>query len=182
MSMSNKARLLVVIFCLLGITSVSAQAADRPKIMVLIQEKVMGVFGTTGWEVPNQAELTLIQTFREKGLTVVDSQAVRRNLIQAQGVRMFEADNKGAAATGIQHGAQISIVGTAIAKPAGAKIYGTQMQSIQATLTTREIQNDDARVIATGTATAAKVHVDEIQGGHLAIQEAVHAIDIGRHG
>jgi len=140
--------------------------------MILMQEKVMGVFGTSGWEVPTQAELTLMEHFSQRGYTVIDPQTLRRNLVQAKGLRMLEGDNKGAAAVGLQHGAALSIIGTAISKPAGAKLYGTQMQSIQATLTARVVKNDSAKVVATGSATTAKPHIDEVQGGTLAIQEA----------
>jgi hypothetical protein len=176
MSMSNKARLLVVIIVLFGIASASAQAADKPKIMILIQEKVMGVFGTTGWEVPTQAELTLMEKFNRLGYVVVDPQVVRKNLLQAKGLRLLAADDKGAAATGLQHGAELAIVGTAISKPAGDKLFGTQMLSIQATVTARVVQTDIARVIATGTATSSKVHIDQVQGGVLAIQEATQQL------
>jgi len=160
------------VFLTVLLVAVGATHAAGPTVMILMQEKVMGLFGTSGWEVPTQAELTLMEQFSQRGYTVIDPQTLRRNLVQSKGLRMLEGDNKGAAAVGLQHGATLSILGTAISKPAGAKLYGTQMQSIQATLTARVIQNDVARVIATGTATAAKPHIDEVQGGTLAIQEA----------
>lgn len=145
---------------------------SKPTILIVLQEKVMGIFGTTGWEVPTQAEMTVMRKFRELGFPVVDSGTVRRNVTQAKGLRMLEADDRSAAAIGLQHNAQISIVGTAISKFAGAKLYGTQMQSIQATITARAIQNDTGHVIATATATASLVHIDELQGGVLALKEA----------
>lgn len=150
--------------------------AAGPKLLILMQEKVMGVFGTTGWEVPTEAELTLMEYFSGQGYEVVDVTSMRRNLEQQRGLRLLAGDNQGAAATGLQHGARWSILGTAISKPAGAKLYGTQMQSIQATLTARVVDNDTARVVATATATTAKPHIDEVQGGVLAIQEAAKTL------
>ncbi len=132
----------------------------------------MGVFGTTGWEVPTQAELTLMEKIQAQGFPVVDSATVRRNTVQSQGLRILEADDRSAAAVGLQYGAQISILGTAISKPAGSKLFDTQMQSIQATLTARVIQNDTGQIIATGSATAAVAHIDEVRGGALALEKA----------
>ncbi len=158
--------------------SVVAQEAlstqSKPTVMIILQEKVMGVFNTTGWEVPTQAEITLMSRLQELGYPVVDPQTVRRNIVQAKGLRMLEADNRGAAAAGLQHGAQISIIGTAISKPAGSKLFETQMQSIQATLTARVIHNDTGQIITTGSATSAIAHIDEVQGGALALEKAAH--------
>lgn len=150
----------------------AAQAAAAPRLMILMDERVMGVFGTTGWEVPTEAELVLMEHFRSQGYEVIDMTTMRRGVTQQQGLRILAGDDRGAAAAGLEHGARWSILGTAISKPAGAKLFGTQMQSIQATLTARVVDNDTARVIATGTATAAKPHIDEVQGGVLAIRDA----------
>jgi len=138
----------------------------------MMQEKVMGVFGTTGFEQPSQADTTMMQKFQEKGFSVVDPATVRNNITRSRGLRLLEGDNKAAAAVGLQHGARFSVVGTAISKQAGGKLYGTQMQSIHATLTARVIRNDDARVIATGSARATQAHIDEVQGGAMAIEKA----------
>lgn len=166
---------LLVMALMIGQTTNAAEKTatqGKPTIMVVLQEKVMGVFNTTGWEVPTQAELTLMGRLQELGFPVVDPLTVRRNVVQAKGLRMLEADNRGAAAAGLQHGAQISIIGSAISKPAGAKLFETQMQSIQATLTARVIQNDTGQIITTGSATSAVAHIDEVQGGALALEKA----------
>jgi hypothetical protein len=148
----------------------------KPTVMVILQEKVAGVFGTTGWEVPTQAELTLIAALTEAGFPVVDAETARSNLDQAKGMRLLEADNRSAAALGLQHGAQISIIGTAISKPAGAKLLETQMQSLQATVTARAIANDTARVLASGSANAAVAHIDEVAGGVQALDQATQKL------
>jgi hypothetical protein len=66
----------------------------------------------------------------------------------------------------------VVITGQAISKNAGGKLLGTNMQSLQATVQARAVRSDDAQVIATRSAQAAQVHIDELQGGVLAIQEA----------
>ena len=166
--------MLSVLFCSISVNA--APVADKPKLMILIEEKVMGVFGTTGHEAPGQAEIVLSEKFNALGFSVVDPQTARRNLIQAKGLRLLEGNDRAAAAAGLQHEAQYSIIGTAISKQAGAKLYGSQMQSIQATLTARIVSNDNARVIATATRTATQVHIDEVQGGVLAIESAATEI------
>jgi len=177
---NRSVRVFALLLC--GILPLSTLAAEpvstegKPTVMIVIQEKVMGVLGTTGWEVPTQAELTLMEAIRAQGYPVVDSATVRRNVVQSQGLRMLEADDRGAAAVGLQHNAQLSILGTAISKPAGAKLLDTQMQSIQGTITARVVQNDTGRVIGTGTATASVAHIDEVQGGVLALEEAAQKL------
>jgi hypothetical protein len=148
----------------------------KPLVMVLVQEKVMGVFGTTGWESPGQTELSIAQAFSNAGYPVIDSATVRANVKQSLALKMLEGDNKSAAFIAQKMGAQLVISGTAISKPAGAKLFGTQMKSIQATITARVIQKDDAKIIASGTETAAKVHTDEVQGGTLALADAANLL------
>lgn len=147
-------------------------APATPTIMIIMEEKVAGVFGTTGYEEPNQAELSLMEKFKELNFRVLDPATVKRNLDRAQGLRFLEGDDAAAAVHGLQHGAKFSIIGSAISKPSGGKLYGTRMQTIQATLTARVIRNDDARVIATGSARATQAHIDEVQGGVMAIEKA----------
>jgi hypothetical protein len=145
---------------------------NKPKVLVVIEEKVMGVFGTTGWEVVGQAESTLAERFIAAGFPVVDPQTVRRNIPRDKALRLLEGDERAAAVAGLQFGAQIVITGTAISKNAGGKLLGTNMQSIQATVQVKALRSDDARIIATHTAQEAQAHIDEVQGGVLAIQRA----------
>ena len=166
--------LLAAVLSLFGTTA--SAVGVKPKLMVIMQEKVMGVFGTTGFEQPNQAEISLMDHFDRLGYMVVDPATVRRNITQAKGLRLLEGDDKAAAAVGLQHGAHYSIIGKAYSKPAGAKLYGTELQSIHATLTARLIRNSDARVIAAASADAAHAHRDEVRGGVLAIEEAAELL------
>ena len=155
--------------------SVHAQAG-KPKVMVVIEEKVAGVFGTTGWEVVGQAESTLASRFMAAGFPVVDPQTVHRNIPRDKAMRLLEGDERAAAVAGLQFGAQILIMGTAISKNAGGKLLGTSMQSLQATVQARAVRSDDARIIATQTAQEAQAHIDEVQGGVLAIQRASETV------
>jgi hypothetical protein len=154
---------------------VQAQAG-KPKVMVVIEEKVAGVFGTTGWETVGQAESTLAARFMAAGFPVVDPQTVHRNIPRDKAMRLLAGDERAAAVAGLQFGAQILIMGTAISKNAGGKLLGTSMQSLQATVQARAVRSDDARIIATHTAQEAQAHIDEVQGGVMAIQRASETV------
>lgn len=145
---------------------------EKPKVMVLIEEKVGGLYGTTAWEDVGQAESTIMERLMAAGFNVVDPAQVRANIPRNKALRLLEGDQKAAAAAGIQYGAQVVITGRAFSKNAGGKLLGTNMQSIQATLQARVIRSDDGRVISSRSEQGTKAHIDEMQGGALAIREA----------
>ncbi|MEM6486083.1 MAG: hypothetical protein AAF662_14005 [Pseudomonadota bacterium] len=148
----------------------------KPRVLVLIDEKVSGVLGTTGWEVPRQSEISLLAQLRSDEFMILDPETTRRNIDRNRGLRLLEGDERSATAAGLALGAELSIIGTAISKPAGAKLLGTQLQSIQATVTARVVKNDTGEVIGSASATASKAHIDEVQGGSLALAEASAAL------
>lgn len=148
------------------------QLKEKPKVMVLIEEKVGGLYGTTAWENVGQAESTIMERLMAAGFNVVDPATVRANIPRDKALRLLEGDQKAAAAAGIQYGAQVVITGRAFSKNAGAKLLGTQMQSIQATLQARVVRSDDGRVISSRSEQGTKAHIDEMQGGALALKEA----------
>lgn len=145
---------------------------EKPKVMIIMDEKVGGLYGTTGFENVGQAESTMMEKFISAGFNVVDLEMVRANITRDKALRMIEGDPAAAAAEGLKYGAQVVISGKAFSKNAGGKLYGTNMQSLQATLQARVIKTDTAKVIASKSATGAQVHIDELQGGALAIKEA----------
>lgn len=145
---------------------------EKPKVMVIIDEKVGGLYGTTASESVGQAESTIIERLLNSGFNVVDADTVRANITRDKALRILEGDNKAAAAEGLKYGAQVVITGKAFSKNAGGKLYGTNMQSLQATLQARVVRTDTGKVIASKSAQGAQVHIDEMQGGALAIKEA----------
>ncbi len=161
----------LVIVSMLAPSPADAQGA-RPKVMIVVDEKVAGMFGTTGWETIGQAESTLASRLSAAGFTVIDAATVKRNISRDKALKLLDGDDRGAALAGLQFGAQIVITGQAISKNAGGRLLGTSMQTLQATVHARAIWSDSARVIATHTAQASKAHIDEMQGGVLAIREA----------
>jgi hypothetical protein len=156
-----------------------AQPAEKLSVMVVIEEKVAGVFGTTGWETIGQAESTLAERLTAAGFQVVDPQTVRRNIARDKALRLLEGDQKAAALAGLQFGAQIVVTGQAISKNAGGKLLGTSMQTLQATVQARAVSSDDGHVIATRSAQGSQAHIDEVQGGVLAIEKATREVADG---
>ena len=166
--------LLGVIICFLS-RSVSSWAGER--LWVLMEERVVWVLDTTDIaESPGQAEITLIEELSEKGFDVVDSATVRKGITQAQGLRVLEGDEQAAAAIGLQYGAEYSVIGKAFAKLGAAGIYGSNLKTVHATVNARLIRNSDARIIASASANANVAHLDEVQGGAMAIEQASREI------
>ncbi len=149
---------------------------EKPKVMVIMEEKVAGVFGTDAWEDVGQAESTIMQRLIAAGFTVVDSQTVRSNITRDQALRILEGDAQASAAAGLQYGAQVVVSGRAFSKNAGGRIMNTQLQSLQATLQARVIRSDDARVISSRSEQGRRAHIDEVQGGALAIRDAAERL------
>ncbi|OQX17818.1 MAG: hypothetical protein BWK76_09440 [Desulfobulbaceae bacterium A2] len=145
---------------------------EKPKVMVIIDEKVGGMYGTTAYEVVGQAEITLNEQLLAAGFNVVDPQTVRTNISRDQALRMLEGDDRAAAAAGLKYGAQVVITGKAFAKNAGGKMYNSNLQSLQATVQARAVRSDDGKVISARSAQGRKANIDELQGGALAIRQA----------
>jgi len=145
---------------------------EKPKVMVIIEEQVGGLFGTTEWRNVGQAESTIVERLLAAGFNVVDPAMVRANMSRDEALRFLEGDAKAAAAARTKYGAQVLVTGRAFSKNAGGKILGTNMQSIQATLQARVVRADDGRVISSRSEQGTKPHIDEMQGGALAIKEA----------
>jgi hypothetical protein len=149
---------------------------EKPKVMVIFEEKVAGVFGTTAYEDVGQAESTLMERLLAAGFNVVDPQTVRANLSRDKALRILEGDTAAASAAGLQYGAQVVITGKAFSKNAGGRIGDTNLQSLQATLQARVVRTDDGKVIASRSEQGRQAHIDEVQGGALAIRDAANRL------
>lgn len=149
-----------------------ARAGGEPTILVVVQEKVMGVFDTTGFEQPRHVEGLLAADLAERGLSALDLNAVERATSRAKARQLLEGDEVSAREVALQQQAQYLLMGSATSKPAGSRMFGTNMQSLQANVTLRLIRNDDGEVLGTASTQASEAHMDEVQGGILALTEA----------
>lgn len=147
-------------------------AASKPKVALVFEEKVQGVFGLSGgWVTPGRGEEIAVAALKDAGYEIVDSQTIRANLLREQAVQVLAGDQKAAVAAGTRLGAPFVIVGKGYAKTAG-NIAGSSMKSMQATVQFQLINAGSGEVIASTTANAAKPHVDEVIGGGEALAAA----------
>ncbi len=151
----------------------------KPRIMILVAEQQIGQqyynywWGThRGAQADlNVAENTIMDRFREKGFDVVDHQAQAGNIKVPPAFQVVELSNQNAITLGKQVDAEIVLIGKALARSVGS-IAGTSMKSVQANISMRAIQIDNARVLSSGNENAAAVHIDEVTGGVEAIKKA----------
>lgn len=144
---------------------------EKPKVMVIIDEKMGLMYGAEAAERVGLAESAIMEKLINAGFNVVDPSTVRANISRDRELRMLEGDARASAAEGLKYEAQVVITGKAFSKNAG-NVRGSGMLSIQATIQARVIRTDTAKVIASRNASAAQVHIDELRGGALAIKEA----------
>lgn len=154
--------------------SVIGFAEAKPSVMVLIEEKNIGAASDAAVEALSQAEITLIQRLRQAGYQIVDAQTLKNTVETGQGLGSLVRDNRRAAEAGLDQGAELMLLGTSVSKPGGIRIKDSQLQSIRATVSARMIDNKSVRVLASGMATAARPHIDEQQGGTIAIEFAAN--------
>ena len=144
----------------------------KPKVMILIQEEVGGLFHTTAWENVGQAETTITDKFLTAGFNTVDPGQVKKNINRDMALRIFEGDNGAAQQEGLKYDAQVIVTGKAVSKFAARDLYNSRLQSVHASVNIRAISTDTGKILATAGATGTKAHIDEMQGGALAIKKA----------
>jgi hypothetical protein len=150
-----------------------------PRLMVMIDEKNVGETATAFHYLEadlNTAESELMNKFMEKGFRFVDAATVKQNLSREKESAILEGDVRQAAAVGRRSGAEVVLVGKALAKATEVEAFGTLIRSQQATVTVRAIRTDTGDIIATGTEQGKFTHIDDVTGGTKAIQKACDAL------
>jgi hypothetical protein len=149
------------------------QRKGLPRMMVIIEEKNIEQHQ---WVREahnlNSAEQKVQEIFRNRGFDFVDQKTAFRNLKRDQEMAINRGDTQAAVTLGNRSGAEVVITGNAIAKKSSTNVDLGGMISIQANVNMRAIRTDNADIIATASASAPQVHIDDITGGVLAIQKA----------
>jgi len=174
MTMRAPLRLLLtffLFFCTFG-AGVSDAGNSSPSFMILINEKNMGAYSM------GDAERVVTELLLAKGAEVIDSELVRTNLNRDKALHAMSSGPQAVAALGLKFGADIIIVGTAIAKGSADRIEDTSFRSYTANVSLKAIRTDTAEVLGADTAMAARIHVDDNIGGSLAIQEATNQLAV----
>ncbi|TET67516.1 MAG: hypothetical protein E3J45_04760, partial [Candidatus Zixiibacteriota bacterium] len=137
-----------------------------PRMMVLIEEKNIEQHQ---WVREahnlNTAEQKVQEIFRNKGFEFVDQKTAFRNLQRDQEMAINRGDTEAAVALGNRSGAEVIITGNAIAKKSSATVELGGMISVQANVNMRAIRTDNADIIASASASAPQVHIDDVTGG-----------------
>lgn len=137
-----------------------------PKTMMLIDEKNLGTIATS------EVESMAIQRIKECGGQVVDQDMVRSNLKRDQNMLKKAGDNRGAASLGMQYGADVIIVGEAVAKPSARRIADSNLRSFEAVVTLRAVRTDNSDLLASSSETATIFGLDDVSGSSKALKAA----------
>jgi len=150
-----------------------------PRLMVMIDEKNVGETAMAAHYLEadlNTAEAELENRFMEKGFRFVDAATVKENLTREREAAILEGDVRQAAAVGRRSGAEVVLVGKALAKAVEVEAFGTKIRSQQATVTVKAIRTDTGDLLAIGTEQGKFTHIDDVTGGTKAIQKACDAL------
>jgi len=151
------------------------QQKNKPRIMVLVDEKNMDLHYYYDHYDLNTTANQLTNKFLEKGFTFVDKDVVLRKLQRESVQAALDGDTKSAESIARESGAEVLIMGKAVAKEASggpAVLRQSGMVSCQATLNLRAVRADDGTIIAVTSQQAPAVHVDNVTGGTQALIKA----------
>ena len=113
-----------------------------PRVMVIMDEKSLGTIATA------EVEAMAIKKLIALNVPVVDQDMVRANIARSRQMLITAGDNRGAAALGTQFGADIVLIGEAVAKPSARRISDTNLRSYQAVATLRAVRTDNSATLA----------------------------------
>jgi hypothetical protein len=150
----------------MGFSSPGFAKGPAPRFMIMIEEKNLGTYTV------DEAEKVITEYLMANGMDVVDAELIKTNVDRDKALQFVNASPRSAAAMGLQFGADVVLVGKAISKGSAEQIKDTAFRSYQASVSLKAIRTDTAEVLAMDSKDAAKIHVDEMAGGSLAIREA----------
>ncbi len=149
-----------------------------PRCLVMLAEQSVGQQSAKFWwgdkagfsadfEV---AENTLAEVLKQQGFAVVDRRILAGKVDVTPALGNLEPSDKDIKEFALKSGAEVVFIGKVVAVDAGT-VLGTPMHSVQATLSMRALNVDDARIIASSASTAASPHVDAMVGSAKALQK-----------
>lgn len=137
-----------------------------PRVMILIDEQSLGTIATSEVETLAARRLTTMK------IPVADQTMLRTTLARNQQMLEMVNDNRAAAALGTQFGADLVLVGEAVAKPSARRISDTNLRTYQAVVTLRAIRTDNALTLATASEHATQVCIEDVSGSAKALRAA----------
>lgn len=148
------------------VPTLAANTAHMPKVMLLIDEKSLGTIPTS------EAEAMATDLLLARKVPVVDQDMVRANINKGQQLLRLAGDEKSATALGLQYGADIIIVGEAVAKPSARRLGDSNVRAYQAVATLRAVRTDSGVTIASCSEDASIPAIDDVSGSSKALKAA----------
>ncbi|NLB65316.1 MAG: hypothetical protein GX803_02460 [Lentisphaerae bacterium] len=140
--------------------------AQMPRVMILVDEQSLGTIPTA------EVESMAIRMLLERGVQVVDQDMIQSNLAKGQELLKMAGDNRGAAALGLQFGADVVLIGEVVAKPSARRISDSNLRSYQAVATLRAVRTDNSVTMASASEDATTIGLDDVVGSAKAIRAA----------
>lgn len=140
--------------------------SQMPRVMLLVDEQSLGTIPTA------EVEAMAIEMLLDQNVQVVDQDMVQSNLGKGQEVMKMAGDNRGAAALGLQFGADLVLIGEVVAKPSARRISDSNLRSYQAAATLRAVRTDNSATIASASEDATVIGLDDVAGSAKAIKTA----------
>ncbi len=144
-------------------------ASQLPRVMIMIDEQSLGTIATS------EVESMAVSKLLAQNVPVVNQDMVRANTARNQQMLQMAGDNRGAASLGTQFGADIVLVGEAVAKPSARRIGETNLRSYQAVATLRAVRTDNAATLAAASQDATQVGLEDVSGSAKALRAAAEA-------
>lgn len=141
-------------------------AEKMPRVMMIVDEKSLGTIPTA------EVEAMAVKKLLENNVRVVDQDMVRANVSKDQQLLKMAGDNRGAAALGLQYGADVIIIGEAVAKPSARRIADSNLRTYQAVATLRAVRTDNSSTIASSSESSSVIDVDDASGSSKALKMA----------
>ena len=137
-----------------------------PRVMITVDEKSRGTIATA------EVEAMAVKKLTAMDIPVVDQDMVRANIARSQQMLVAAGDNRGAAALGTQFGADIVLIGEAVAKPSARRIGDTNLRSYQAVATLRAVRTDNSATLAAASEDVTQVGLEDVSGSAKALRAA----------
>jgi len=140
--------------------------SQLPRVMALIDEQNLGSIPTA------EVESAVLAALLARGAPTVDQEMARSNIRRGQEFLKQAGDPRAAAALGQQYGADVLIIGEAVAKPSARRIADSNLRTYQAAVTLRAVRTDNSATLATVSEDASVIGLDDVAGSAKAFRAA----------
>ena len=141
-------------------------ASRMPRVLLMVDEKSLGSIPTA------EVEALGAKLLLQQNVPVVDQDMVKANIAKGQQLLKMAGDARGAAALGLQFGADVVIMGEVVAKPSARRIAESNLRTYQAVATLRAVRTDNAATLATASEDVSVIALDDVGGSSKALKGA----------